>query len=274
MPSVDGDVANLSRSPFTYEIEQKEPPWKFNLPHFTLFNGDEDPDRHLMHYQSVMALYTNNDALMCKIFATILKCKNFNELSLAFTKEYSSYHSIKKKSDHLFNMKKDQNESLRTYGKRFKMEKAKIVGWDNSIVCSTFRKGLSTDHPLFGELIMGENLSLTNYYALPRKDAEPTQKKANDKSLNNKSKPVDRRMDQSPANGGKVPKTYTKFSVTINQILRDLKDKPWFKSPPPVKDDTYKMDRTKYCIFHRGLGHITNDCTTWRRYLEQLVKEG
>ncbi|XP_070668509.1 uncharacterized protein [Malus domestica] len=185
-------------------------------------------------------------------------------------------------------MKNDQNESLCTYGKRFKMEKANIVGWDNSIVCSAFRKGLSTDHPFFGELIMGENLSLTNYYALvkkhslwdeekrsyklseqPRKDAEPTQKKASDKSLNNKSKLVDRHMDQSPANGGKAPKTYTKFSVTINQILHDLKDKPWFKSPPPVKDDTSKMDRTKYCIFHRGLGHTTNDCTTWRRYLEQ-----
>ncbi|XP_070677713.1 uncharacterized protein [Malus domestica] len=34
------------------------------------------------------------------------------------------------------------------------------------------------------------------------------------------------------------------------------------------------MDQTKYCAFHKGLRHITNDCTTWRRYLEQLVKEG
>ncbi|KAM1903719.1 hypothetical protein ACFX13_041196 [Malus domestica] len=34
------------------------------------------------------------------------------------------------------------------------------------------------------------------------------------------------------------------------------------------------MDQTKYCAFHKGPGHTTNDCAIWRRYLEQLMKEG
>ncbi|KAB2612487.1 hypothetical protein D8674_034803 [Pyrus ussuriensis x Pyrus communis] len=185
------DVANLSRSPFTNEIEWTEPSWKFNPPHFTWFRGDKDLDKHLMHYRSAMTLYTNNDALMCKIFATTLQ----------------------------------------------------------------------VDYPFFEELIMGENPSLTNSYALAqkhslwdeekrshkpleqlRKDAKSTQKKVSNKVLDNKSKP-----------GGRRPKTYTRFSVPVSQILRDLKDKPWFKtSPPPLKGDTFKMDQTKYCAFHKG----------------------
>ncbi|KAM0957747.1 hypothetical protein ACFX2A_026366 [Malus domestica] len=74
-----------------------------------------------------MILYRNNDDLMCKIFATTLQGEaqdwlytlppqsiwNFYELSLVFTKEYSSYRSIKKKSDHLFDVKKNPKESLR-----------------------------------------------------------------------------------------------------------------------------------------------------------------
>ncbi|XP_068331560.1 uncharacterized protein [Pyrus communis] len=34
------------------------------------------------------------------------------------------------------------------------------------------------------------------------------------------------------------------------------------------------MNQTKYCSFHRDPGHITNDYTTWKKYLEQLMKEG
>ncbi|KAM1748743.1 hypothetical protein ACFX12_009695 [Malus domestica] len=147
-------MTNISRSPFTNEIEQAEPPREFNMPHFTSFKRDEDPERHLKHYQSTMILYRSNDDLMCKIFATTLQGEaqdwfytlppqsiwSFDELSLIFTKEYSSYHSIKKKSNHLFNIKKNPKESLRKYVKRFKAEKARIIGCDDSIVRAAFQK--------------------------------------------------------------------------------------------------------------------------------------
>ena len=150
------DMTNISRSPFTDEIEQAEPPRKFSMPHFTFFKGDGDPERHLKHYRSAMVLYRNNDAFMCKIFATTLQgeaqdwfhtlpqqsIQNFDDLSLVFTKEYSSYRSIKKKSDHLFNVKKNPKKSLRDYVKRFKAEKAKIIGCDDSIASAAFQKGL------------------------------------------------------------------------------------------------------------------------------------
>ncbi|KAM1807238.1 hypothetical protein ACFX11_030283 [Malus domestica] len=177
-------MTNISRSPFTNEIEQAEPPRKFSMPHFTSFKGDGDPERQLKHYRSEMVLYRNNDALMCKIFATTLQSKaqdwfhtlpsrsiqNFDDLSLVFTKEYSSYRSIKKKSDHLFNVKKNPNESLHDYIKRFKAEKAKIVECNDSIASVAFQKRL-LDHPLFGEMIMKENLTLADSFALVEKHA-------------------------------------------------------------------------------------------------------
>ncbi|KAM1504105.1 hypothetical protein ACFXTN_000241 [Malus domestica] len=160
------NIINISRSPFTEEIEEAEPPHEFSMPHFTSFKGDEDPERHLKRYQSAMILYRNNDDLVCKIFATTLQGEaqdwfytlppqsiwNFYELSLVFTKEYSSYRSIKKKSDHLFDVKKNPKESLRDYVRRFKIEKAKIVGCNDSIAIAAFQKGLPADHPLFGKI--------------------------------------------------------------------------------------------------------------------------
>ncbi|KAM1295346.1 hypothetical protein ACFX2H_015163 [Malus domestica] len=122
---------------------------------------------------------------MYKIFATTLQgetqdwfytmppqsIQNFYELSLVFTKEYSSYRSIKKKSDHLFDVKKNPKESLRNYVRRFKVEKAKIVGCNNTIARAAFQKELPADHPLFGKLIMKENLTLADSFALAEKHA-------------------------------------------------------------------------------------------------------
>ncbi|KAM2538515.1 hypothetical protein TB2_023952 [Malus domestica] len=122
---------------------------------------------------------------MCKIFTTTLQGKaqdwfytlwpqsirNFDELSLVFIKEYSSCRSIKKKSDHLFDVKKNPKESLPDYVRRFKAEKARIVGCNDSIAKAAFQKGLPTDHLLFGKLIMKEDLTLADSFALAKKHA-------------------------------------------------------------------------------------------------------
>ncbi|XP_068304245.1 uncharacterized protein [Pyrus communis] len=179
------DMTNISRSPFTDEIKQAKPPHEFSMLHFISFKRDEDPERHLKRYQSAMILYRNNDDLMCQIFATTLQGEvqnwfytlppqsilNFDELSLVFTKEYSSYCLIKKKSDHLFNVKKNPNESFRDYLKRFKAKKVKIVECNDSIARAAFQKGLLADHPLFRKLIMKEDLTLADSFALVEKHA-------------------------------------------------------------------------------------------------------
>ncbi|XP_068331478.1 uncharacterized protein [Pyrus communis] len=130
-----------------------------------------------------MVLYQNNDALMCKIFATILQDEeqdwfhtlpplsihSFDDLSLVFSKEYSSYRSIKKKSNHLFNVKKNPKGSLCDYVKRFKVENVMIVECDNLIPSAAFQKGLPANLLLFRELIMKDDLTLANSFALAEK---------------------------------------------------------------------------------------------------------
>ena len=299
------EMAKISRSPFADEIEHAEPPRKFSMPHFTSFKGDGDPERHLKHYRSAMVLYRSNDALMCKIFATTLQgeaqdwfhtlpprsVSSFDDLSLIFTKEYSSHRSIKKKSDHLFNVKKNPKESLRDYVKRFKAEKAKIVGCDDSIASAAFQKGLPADHPLFGEMIMKEDLTLADSFALtekhalwdearraekapeqPQKELVTTQRREDGRQPN-KSRHEAKRRDRPVTREGPTTRNYSKFSVSIHQILRNVKDEPWFKPPKQLIGDASKLDHSKYCAFHRGPGHTTENCYTWKSYLEKLVKD-
>ncbi|CAN6725210.1 unnamed protein product [Malus baccata var. baccata] len=133
-------------SPFTNEIERADPHHGFTMPYFILYKGDEDPNRHLKHYRSTMILYRNNDALMCKIFATTLQA-----------------------------------------------EKAKIVGCNEDIATTAFRNGLPTEHPLFGKLIMGEELTLAASYALAEKHALWDEAKQSNKNESEK-----KHMERSP----------------------------------------------------------------------------
>ncbi|KAM1078746.1 hypothetical protein ACFX19_026377 [Malus domestica] len=57
------------------------------------------------------------------------------------------------------------------YVRRFKVEKAKIVGCNDSIARAAFQKGLPADHPLFRKLIMKEDLTLADSFSLAEKHA-------------------------------------------------------------------------------------------------------
>ncbi|CAL9021240.1 unnamed protein product, partial [Prunus brigantina] len=97
-------------------------------------------------------------------FASISNAKVF---ALIFTKEYTSYKTIRTPrltgpnpnstlefgchTDHLFNLHKKPDESLQDYLKRFKAEKANIIGCNDRIASSTFKKGLPAKQELYRE---------------------------------------------------------------------------------------------------------------------------
>ncbi|CAL2265031.1 unnamed protein product [Prunus armeniaca] len=90
--------------------------------------------------------------------STLISC--LKELSFIFTKEYT----IKKQANHLFNVCKKHNESFRDYIKRFKGEKANIMGSDERNASSTFKKGLPTEHELYHELTIALSQTLAEVF--------------------------------------------------------------------------------------------------------------
>ena len=275
------EMTNISRSPFTDKIEQTERPHKFSMPHFTSFKGDGDPERHLKHYRSAMVLYRNNDALMCKIFATTLQgeaqdwfhtlpprsISSFDDLSLVFTKEYSSYRTIKKKSDYLF---KNPKESLRDYEDRW-MRRLNSQ-------CS-LSKGPPRRSPLFGEMIMKEDLTLADSFTLAEKHAlwdearraekvpEQPKKRIGGGSKKGRWKAAQQKQTGSQADG----QAHDQGRLHDPELLEVSNSDPLNS---PRREEWAVVQATKYCASHRGPSHATESCCTWRNYLEKLVREG
>lgn len=70
-----GIVKTLTTSPLSVEISATDIHKKFSIPKFQLFSGTRDPVDHIFHFRQLMALYENNNALMCKVILTSLNGK-------------------------------------------------------------------------------------------------------------------------------------------------------------------------------------------------------
>ncbi|CAL8996408.1 unnamed protein product, partial [Prunus brigantina] len=297
------EIDRVDCSPFTDEVERAPPPKRFTTPSITPFKGDSDPESHLRHFKSAMILYKADDALMCKVFAMTLRgaaqdwfhtlpsasIGNFKEFAIIFTKEYTSYKTVRKHADHLFNLRKKPDESLRDYLKRFKAEKANIIGCNDQVASSAFKKGLPTEHELYRELAITPSQTLAEVFATAEryalwdddriaakkasKQVDYPTKQASQKSNKFEQKARDKRRSR-PQEGSSETGTFTEFAIPIHQILAQVKDKPWVRRPPPMKGDPFKRDTSKYCAFHGEHGHYTNNCNAWKRHLEELVREG
>ncbi|CAL8119193.1 unnamed protein product [Prunus armeniaca] len=297
------EIDRVDCSPFTDEVERAPPPKRFTTPSITPFKGDSDPESHLRHFKSAMILYKADDALMCKVFAMNLQgaaqdwfhtlpsasIGNFKEFAIIFTKEYTSYKTVRKHADHLFNLRKKPDESLRDYLRRFKAEKANIIGCNDQVASSAFKKGLPTEHELYRELAitpsqtLAEVFTTAERYALwdndriaakkASKQVDHPTKQASQKSNKFEQKARDKRRSR-PQDESSETGTFTEFAIPIHQILAQVKDKPWVRRPPPMKGDPSKRDTSKYCAFHGEHGHYINNCNAWKRHLEELVREG
>ncbi|CAL9030929.1 unnamed protein product, partial [Prunus brigantina] len=269
-------------------------------PSFTHFKGDSDPETHLKHFKSIMIFYMANDALMCKVFAMTLQgaaqdwfhslpsgsISSFKELAHIFTKEYTSYRTIKKNPDHLFNLQKKDDESLRDYIKRFKAERANIIGCDDRIASSAFKRGLPIECELYRELTISPCQTLVEVFATAERyalwdDDRAAAKKAADQPVELASGRNDMIKDKDggkrglhPQGGAPTVESYTTFTIPIQHILAQVKNMPWLKKPSPLKGNPAKNDTSRYCEFHEGHGHFTNDCFAGKKHLEELVEDG
>ncbi|XP_034197137.1 uncharacterized protein LOC117612560 [Prunus dulcis] len=268
----DWEVDQANSTPLTTEIEQTAPQKTFSTPSFTHFKGDSDPESHLKHFKSIMIFYKANDVLMCKVFAMTLlgvaqdwlhtlpsgSISSFEELVYVFNKEYTFYRTIKKNPDHLFNLQKKHDESLRDYIKRFKAER------QTSLDVTT----KSRHRPSRGACQLSDDDRTAAKKAA--KQADQPVKQASQRNDMIKDKDRGKRGLQ-PQRGALIADNHTMSTVPIHQILAQVKNKHWLKKPSPLKGNPAKKDTSRYCEFHEGHNHYTNDGFAWKKHLEELI---
>ena len=113
-------------SPLEQHILDYEPPRRFVISTFTMFDGSTDPYDHMLHYDQAMTINVRNDHLLCKVFLASLRgpvlawfhklprdlINSFNELWGAFILQYLCSVLQKRNINSLQTILKQEKESI------------------------------------------------------------------------------------------------------------------------------------------------------------------
>ncbi|XP_073117756.1 uncharacterized protein [Elaeis guineensis] len=282
------------------------------MPHVEPYNGSTDPIDHLESYKALMTIQGATDALFCISFpATLRKAArawysdlrsgsihSFGQLEHSFVAHFSTSRKPPRTSDSLFSLKQGENETLRHFVVQFNTATLEVRDLNEDMAISAMKRRLresrftySLDKTLprtYAEL-------LERAYKYMRADEGSSDRRSTEfKGLKEKRrKGRDPAEPSRPSTDGRVspprrnqksprrrtPKptrprydSYTPLSAPRVQILMEIKGKEYLRRPLPLK--AKGLDQRKYCRFHRGHGHNTEQCIQLKDEIEALIRRG
>ena len=108
----------IAKSPFTRRIERVAPSRRFHQPTFTIYNGRTNSVERMGHFNQRMAIYSKDEALMCKVFTSSLgpvamrwfndlktgSINSFKELTRAFGSRFITCTRVSRPLDSLLSL--------------------------------------------------------------------------------------------------------------------------------------------------------------------------
>ena len=155
-------LSQVSKSPFTRNIEGASLPQRFHQPTFTIYNGRTDPVEHVSHFSQMMVVHSKDEALMCKVFSSSsglmamrwfngLKANSINsfkKLTRAFGARFITCSRVPRPLGSLLSMSMREGKTLKAYSDRYWEMFNEIEGEYDDVAISTFKASLPTKHDL------------------------------------------------------------------------------------------------------------------------------
>ena len=126
-------LSQVSKSPFTRNIEDASLPRRFHQPTFTIYNGRTDPVKHVSHFSQRMAVHSKDEALMCKVFPSSLgpvvmrwfnglkanSIDSFRKLTRDFGACFITCSRVPRPLGSLLSMSIQEGETLKAYSDKY-----------------------------------------------------------------------------------------------------------------------------------------------------------
>ena len=155
-------LSQISKSPFTRNIDDAIHPRRFHQPTFSLYDGRSDPVEHVSYFSQKMAIYSRDEALMCKVFPSSLgptamrwfnglranSVGSFKTLTRAFGARFITCSRTPRPLGSLLTLSMREGETLKSYSDRYWEMFNEIEGKNDPVAITTFKAGLPADHDL------------------------------------------------------------------------------------------------------------------------------
>ena len=160
-------LSQISKSPFTQGIEKAKLLRRFHQPTFNMYNGRTDPVEHVSQFKQKMAVHSQDEALLCRVFPSSLglmpmrwfdglrsnSISSFKKLTQSFCSQFITYSRVPQPLDSLLSMTMKEGESVKAYAERYWEMFNEIDGDFDEVAIRTFKVGLSSEHGLRKSLI-------------------------------------------------------------------------------------------------------------------------
>ena len=122
-------LSQISKSLFTRGIEKAKLPRHFHQPTFTMYNGRTDPVEHVSQFKQKIAVHSQDEALLCRIFPSSLGpipmrwfdwprtnfISSFKKLTQSFCSRFITCSRVPQPLDSLLFMTMREWESVKAY---------------------------------------------------------------------------------------------------------------------------------------------------------------
>ncbi|XP_016738039.1 uncharacterized protein [Gossypium hirsutum] len=266
------------------------------MPEFERYNGISCPEAHITMFCRRMTGYVNNDQLLIHCFQDSLsgaavkwynqlsrtQFKSLKDLAQAFMKQYGHITDIAPDRITLQNMEKKPNESFRQYAQRWRevatqvqpplLEKETTMLFINTLKAPFITHMLGNATKSFADIVMsGEMIenAIRSGYAKP--------------AIVNQSRAIvtgqQASLRQEPNTRQNTEKfQFTPIPVTYRELYKSLFDAhvvAHFHLEPLQPPYPKWYDTNAQCEYHAGItGHLIENCTSFKRCVERLIKVG
>ena len=155
-------LSQISKLPFTRGIEKAKLPRRFHQPTFAMYNGQTDSVEHVSQFKQKMAIHSQDEALLCRVFPSSLgpmpmrwfdglrtnSISSFKKLSQSFCSRFITCSRVPRPLDSLLSMSMREGESVKAYSERYWEMFNEIDGDFDEVAVKTFKVGLPFEHDL------------------------------------------------------------------------------------------------------------------------------
>ncbi|XP_056698460.1 uncharacterized protein [Spinacia oleracea] len=271
------------------------------------YNETTDPENHSTAFEQHTMLYSDSDAMWCKVFQTTLSgvaadwykklpagsIFSFRQIQEDFVRRFISKVERKKTSGELMSISQRPKEPLREYLTRFNNESITIPDLQQEIAVLALLRGMlecefkrylgrksftSLGEALrkANEYIRSDELMMISHPTIggqavqsSRKDHVPTQQQNFRKESGRKEGYQQRGGYQARQSVGAY-QVYTPLNTARATIYVVNKSAAWRKSLPLDTPGNNK----NFCAFHNDHGHYTEHCKELKDNIEELVRKG
>ncbi|KAK3021996.1 hypothetical protein RJ639_045650 [Escallonia herrerae] len=292
-------------APESQAIEKAKLPPNFRMPQCDLYDGTRDLGEHVYQFETNMLLIQVSDAVMCRAFPTTLRkvahawfkslqprsIYSFGQLSDLFQKHFISSRFRRKNSASLLNIMQEKNESLACFLGRFNAATLEIDNLDESVKYTAFLRGLRPTSKFAFSVNksppgnMKSFLEKANKYIQAEEYLETHrgrhgEGKEEQKKRSREITPPEGKLAKCSKHDEQRPKDpfawekLTTLNAKPSQILHEIKDNKALQWPDKMKSRPNKRNKDLWCYFHNDHGHTTDDCGSFKRAIEALIKRG